>query len=126
MAKTPYVRLYADTNGESHFADEEMELKSVNFAPPSPTVDISAFTPVKNFVMLRTPAGWFGDWHPTPHRQFFFFLNGEVDVQASDGNVRRFGPGSVVLVEDTTGAGHTTRVTTDGPWIAAVVQLSES
>jgi hypothetical protein len=23
MAKTPFVRLYADANGESHFSDEE-------------------------------------------------------------------------------------------------------
>jgi hypothetical protein len=126
MAKAPYVRLYADAKGESHFSDEEMEMKSVDFAPPSPPVEISTLTPAKQFVLLQTPPGWFGDWHPTPYRQFFFFLNGEVDVQASHGNVRRFGPGSVVLVEDTTGAGHTTRVTTDGPWIAAVVQLPES
>jgi hypothetical protein len=126
MAKTPYVRLYADAQGESHFSDEGMELKSVNFAPPAPPVDISAFTPAKHFVLLQTPPGWFGDWHPTPYRQFFFFLAGEVDVQASDGDARRFGPGRVLLVEDTTGRGHTTRVTTDDPCIAAVVQLPES
>jgi quercetin dioxygenase-like cupin family protein len=125
MAKARYVRLYVDANGESHFADEELDLKSVNFAPPAPPVDISAITPAKHFVLLRTPPGWFGDWHPTPYRQFFFFLTGEVDVQASDEEVRRFGPGSVVLVEDTTGKGHTTRVTTDDPWTAAVVQLPE-
>jgi hypothetical protein len=120
------VRLYADAKGESHFADEEMALNSVNFAPPAPPVDVSAFTPAKHFVLLQTAPGWFGDWHPTQYRQFFFFLSGEVDVQASDGDVRRFGPGSVVLVEDTTGKGHTTRVATDGPWIAAVVQLPET
>jgi hypothetical protein len=126
MAKTAYVRLYADVRGESHFSNEKMELKSVSFAPPSPPVDISAFTPAKHFVLLHAPAGWFGDWHPSPYRQFFFFLRGEVDVQASDGEVRRFGPGSVVLAEDTTGAGHTTLVTADDLWIAAVVQLPES
>jgi hypothetical protein len=123
MAKAAYVRLYADATGESHFSQEEIALKSVNFAPPSPPVDISAFFPAKHFVLLHTPPGWFGDWHPTPYRQFFFFLGGKVDVQASDGDVRRFGPGSVVLVEDTIGRGHTTQVTTDDPWIAAVVQL---
>jgi hypothetical protein len=126
MLKAPFVRLYADSKGESHFSVEEMELRSVNFAPPAPPVDISAFTPAKHFVLLHTPAGWFGDWHPTPYRQFFFFLSGEVDVQATDGDVRRFGPGSVLLVEDTTGKGHTTRVTRDDPCIAAVVQLPES
>ena len=126
MAKIPYRRLYADAKGESHFSDEEMELQSVDFAPPAPPVNISAFTRAKHFVLLHTPPGWFGDWHPTPHRQFFFFLSGEVDVQASDGDLRRFGPGSVLLVEDTTGRGHTTRVTTDDAWIAVVVPLPES
>jgi hypothetical protein len=125
MAKTLYVRLYADAKGESHFSDEEMELKSVNFAPPAPPVDISAFTPARHFAFLQTPPGWFGDWHPTPYRQFFFFLSGEVEVRASDGDVRRFRPGSVLLVEDTTGRGHTSRDTTDDPLIAAVVQLTE-
>jgi hypothetical protein len=126
MAKTPYVRLYTDAKGESHFSDEEMELKSFNFAHPAPPVDISAFTPAKRFAFLQAPPGWFGNWHPTPDRQFFFIVRGDVEFRASDGDVRRFRPGSVLLVEDTTGRGHTSRVTTDDPCIAAVVQLTES
>jgi hypothetical protein len=35
MANARYVRLYADADGESHFSDEEMELRLVNFAPPA-------------------------------------------------------------------------------------------
>ena len=44
MARAQYVRLYADADGESHFLDEEMELRSVNFAPPAPPLNVSAFT----------------------------------------------------------------------------------
>jgi hypothetical protein len=101
-----------------------MELKSVNFAPPAPPINISAFTPAKHFVLLHVPASWFGDWHPTPYRQFFLSLVGEVEVRVSDGEARRFGPGSILLVEDTTGRGHTTRVIVD--YTAAVVQSAES
>ncbi len=104
MPTARYVRVYADSEGESHFSDEEMELKSVNFAPP---VNISAFTPAKHFALLHAPVGWFGDWHPTPYRQFFFILVGKVEVRVNDGEVRRFGPGSILFVEDTTGKGHT-------------------
>ena len=39
-----------------------------------------------------------------------FCLAGELEVQVSDGMVRTFGPGSVVLVEDMEGRGHVSRV----------------
>ena len=125
MRKVRYVRLYADADGESHFSDEEMELRPVNFAPPAPPLDLSAFTPTKQMALIAAPAGWFGDWHPAPHRQFFFHMAGEVEVQASDGEVRRLGPGSIFLVEDTAGKGHTSRIV-GGDATAAVVQVAES
>jgi hypothetical protein len=125
LRKAQYVRLYADRDGQSHFADEEMKLRPVNFAPPAQSLNLSAFTPTTQMALLVTPAGWFGDWHPAPHRQFFFRLAGEVEIQASDGEVRRLGPGSILLVEDTTGKGHTTRVVR-GDAVSAVVQLAKS
>jgi hypothetical protein len=42
-------------------------------------------------------------------------LRGTFSVEVSDGEVREFPPGSVVLVEDTTGKGHTTRRVGDEP-----------
>jgi hypothetical protein len=39
-----------------------------------------------------------------------FCLSGELEVEVSDGEIRRFGPGSVILVEDTSGKGHVSRV----------------
>jgi hypothetical protein len=38
------------------------------------------------------------------------YLSGTVEVTASDGQSRRFGPGSLVLLEDTRGQGHSTRI----------------
>ena len=124
MMKTQYVRLYADSDGESHFSDEEMELASVNFAPPAPPINISDSTPAKHFALIHSSEGWFGDWHPTPYRQFFFLLSGKAEIGVSDGEVRLFGPGSILLVEDTTGRGHTSRVIDEG--LAVSVQLAES
>jgi uncharacterized cupin superfamily protein len=37
-------------------------------------------------------------------------LRGEVEVTASDGETRRLSPGGLLLLEDTTGKGHATRV----------------
>jgi len=36
-------------------------------------------------------------------------LAGEAEVEASDGEVRRIGPGFILLADDLTGKGHITR-----------------
>lgn len=120
-----YVRVYADENGESHFEDVEVELTPVDFAPPAPPMNLSAFTPATQFAFVSASVGWYGDWHPTPRRQIFFSLSGEIEVEVSDGEVRRFGPGSVTLLEDTWGKGHTTRVVGTADVLLAVVQLED-
>jgi oxalate decarboxylase/phosphoglucose isomerase-like protein (cupin superfamily) len=54
-----------------------------------------------------------------------FYLAGEVEAAVGDGEVRRFGPGSVTLVEDTTGTGHRSRNAGTGDVVLAVVQLPD-
>jgi hypothetical protein len=46
--------------------------------------------------------------HRAPRRQLVIPLRGRFRVEASDGSSREFGPGDVVLAEDTVGAGHRT------------------
>lgn len=121
-----YTRLYADANGESHFEDVKIEFASVDFAPPAPPLDISAFGSAESCSLLRAPEGWYGDWHPAPFRQFHFYLAGEIEAEASDGEVRRFGPRSIILVEDTTGKGHRSRIIGSTDALIAVVKLSQS
>ena len=77
------------------------------------------------FGLAQCPAGWFGDWHPTPRRQFIIYLSGEMDYEASDGEVRRLTPGNFVLLEDTCGKGHSSRVIGRDATMA-VVQLPDS
>ncbi len=52
-----------------------------------------------------------------------FYLNGEIEAEVSDGEVRRFGPGSITLVEDMLGKGHASRVVGATDVLLAVVQL---
>jgi hypothetical protein len=120
-----YTRVYTDEDGESHFEDLDVEFNSIDFAPPAPPLDLSSFTPATQFGFLRAPVGWFGDWHPTPCRQIMFYLEGEIEAETSDGEVRRFGPGSVTLVEDTSGKGHKSRVVGDTAALGVVVQLQD-
>ena len=120
-----YARLYADANGESHFEDIEVELTSTNYAPPAPPLDLSAFTRASQFGFMNAPAGWASDWHVSSARNMFFVLSGEWEVTASDGETPRFPPGHALLVEDTTGKGHSSRVVSTIDSLAALVQLAD-
>jgi hypothetical protein len=52
-----------------------------------------------------------------------FYLAGRVEAETSDAARRMMGPGTVVLVEDTTGKGHRSWVVGDEDVLIGVVQL---
>ena len=112
-APLTYVRVYSDSTGASHFADSQIDLSLADYAPPAPPISVSEVIAADAVVFLSSPIGWFGDFHPAPRRQFIFFISGELEVEVSDGETRRFGPGSVLMVEDTVGQGHMSRVVGD-------------
>jgi hypothetical protein len=120
-----YVRLYADSTGASHFADERLTFTLADFAPPAPPVSVSDAIQSEGVAFISSPAGWVGDWHPAPRRQYLIFLTGQLEVEVSDGEIRTFGPGAVVLVEDTWGKGHVSRVIGEARGYAIVVPLKE-
>src|SRR5690242_5570731 len=62
-----------------------------------------------NLVFRRFPEDYWSDWHTAPRRQYIFILAGQMEIGIGDGTTRRFGPGDVVLADDLTGQGHTTR-----------------
>jgi hypothetical protein len=118
-----YFRVYADQNGDSHVEEREVELSLTDFAPPAPPVDLSSLMPATALAFLHAPARWDGPPHPAPRRQFILVLSGEIEGVTSDGEVWHFGPGNVILVEDTWGKGHATRVVGNDPVHMAIVQL---
>jgi hypothetical protein len=118
-----YVRLYSDANGESHFEDLEIILTAEEVNPPEVPFFFSSFEKTVSFGYYCSPPGNFIDWHNAPRRQFLFCLAGEFEIEASDGEVRRFGKGSILLVEDTTGKGHISRVPGSVDSLSLVVTL---
>jgi quercetin dioxygenase-like cupin family protein len=118
-----YTRIYCDAAGESHFEDVSVNVAPVDFAPPAPPLNLAAPLEAERMILCAVPAGWVGDWHPAPHRQFYFQMSGQLEVQVSDGEIRRFSAGSLVLLEDTTGKGHLTRVVGSSGVDAVFVQL---
>jgi len=120
---TAYTRLYADRIGESHFDEVEIDLRLTDYAPPAPPLSLSVFFPASQVGFMIAPAGWTSDWHPSSGRTMFVVLSGEWEVTASDGEARRFPIGSVLIVEDTIGKGHSSRVVSEADSLAAMVQL---
>lgn len=114
-----YTRVYAGPDGESHFEDVKvpMEAKltvtgvSTSEASSEPIGDVFRFNRVEPDSSDPASAsnGEWGPWHPEPRREYLIRLAGSVEIQVSDGEIRRFGPGDVLLVEDTTGKGHRNR-----------------
>lgn len=118
-----YKRVYSDSKGESHFANEEVLFKLADFAPPAPPVSVSDAINAEAVVFISSPSGWFGNWHPAPRRQFLFVISGELEVEVSDGEKCRFGSGSIILVEDTKGKGHISRLVSKERGYAIAVPL---
>ncbi|HKP36695.1 MAG TPA: hypothetical protein VJT71_07545 [Pyrinomonadaceae bacterium] len=118
-----YTRLYATEDGESHFEQIAVDLSLTEYAPPAPPLWLSDTLRAAEFRFMQAPSGWSSDWHPSSARNLFVVLSGEWEVTASDGESRRFGVGTVLLVEDTSGKGHTSRVTSESDSVAVMVQL---
>jgi hypothetical protein len=57
---------------------------------------------------------------------WIFVLQGEMHFEASNGDSHRIAAGSAVLLEDTVGIGHFSKVTSGVAAILAVVRLPES
>jgi len=120
-----YSRLYADAEGDSHFEDVEVSLAASDYAPPAPPINVSDPCPARQLIFLAVPPGWTGDWHPSPAKQFMFFITGQLEIEASDGQVRVFSPGDIGLGEDVRGKGHRSRVVGNCDVSAVIVQMPD-
>jgi quercetin dioxygenase-like cupin family protein len=98
------TRLYTGSDNQTHA--EESELK---FTPGSPA-EISRLTQVAAAELHRTAGGSIEDWHRAPRRQYVITLSGRGEIEVVGGKKISVGPGSILLVEDTAGKGHITKV----------------
>ena len=107
------VRVFADLSGESHFEDRNIAFSEVGYGRASGQL------PVTGVIFRQTPAGAHIDFHNPPKRQLIIFLQGEAELEASDGSTKRLGPGDILMTDDTTGRGHRLQEA-DGRLVAVV------
>ena len=104
------LRIYASPDGESHFDEVEIPFKGVSVHPDATPFEVSASYPASRVRFTRIPAGMRQvEWHTVPDSVLTVRLDGAVEYETSDGEVRAVPAGSFVLVEDTHGKGHLSR-----------------
>lgn len=118
-----FSRLVPTPDGGSHFEPVAIPVTLQNFAPPAQPFSVSPLAQAAQCGFLHLPAGWVGEMHPSPLRMWIFVLEGEMHFEASNGEARHIAPGSALLLEDTEGRGHFSRVLGSGPATLAVVRL---
>ncbi len=119
-----YGRIWTDAKGESHVEWVDIDLQPVaGYAAGVPVIGVSPGRPASSVHFLQLEPGFSADWHPAPRRQLLIQLSGTVESELSDGTVEESGPGTMSLVEDTTGRGHRSHVVGDEPVAYAVVVL---
>ena len=112
------TRLYTGPDGESHFEDQEVPLSTAGEIG-----DLSEPIPATSIIFRRTDAAYDYGWHNAPERQYILMLEGAVEIEIGDGTVRRFGPGDILLAEDTHGRGHISRAVDGEPRRSVFVTL---
>jgi hypothetical protein len=94
----PITRLFTDDDGHARFEDIELPLTPDD--PPPDAMSVSRPWPAAAVLFGHGPAGGSHPEQPEHRRQLVIGGSGRVEVTAT-GETRTFGPGDVLLVEDT-------------------------
>jgi hypothetical protein len=109
------LRIFATADGESHFGEVDIETTTTSLFPDEAPFDLSAQYVASHIRFVNVPAGVLeAGWHTPPGRVLAVWLDGIVEFETSDGEIRRVSAGGFVLVEDTHGKGHISRHPVDG------------
>jgi hypothetical protein len=102
------TRIYTGDDGRSHFEDVMLPEHEVSEG----VVETDWFDAARASLRLLVPATGFAEQsrHVAQRRQVALIITGALEVECAEGALRRFGAGSVVLIEDVRGEGHITRV----------------
>ncbi len=104
------LRIYATPDGESHFDEIIMPTTKRSVHPDATPFEVSASYPASRVRVTRIPAGMREvAWHTVPEPVLTIRLDGSVDYEVSDGELRHVPAGNFVLVQDIKGKGHLSR-----------------
>ena len=119
---TTVTRLYTGADGQSHAEDT-----AVAWRPATLHRELNESESVKVTAaqFLRWPRGFVWEGHPASKRQYVIIVSGRGEVDVVGGKKVQLAPGRVLLAEDVTGKGHTTRVGADEDLVMLLVPLAQ-
>src|SRR5271155_5047847 len=104
------LRIFATPDGESHFDEVEIPTMKRPVHPDAVPFEVSASYHASRVRLTRIPAGMREiAWHIVPEPVLTVRLDGSVEYETSDGEVRHVQAGGFALVADTHGKGHLSR-----------------
>ena len=119
---TIVTRLYTGTDGQSHAEDAHIAWRPAKLRAE---LNESESVKVTSAQFLRWPRGFVWEGHPASKRQYVIIVSGRGEVDAVGGKKVQLAPGRVLLAEDVTGKGHTTRVGADEDLVMLLVPLAQ-
>jgi mannose-6-phosphate isomerase-like protein (cupin superfamily) len=120
QATMTITRLYTGSDGQSHAEDAAIAWWPAKLHPQ---LNESAAAKVSGAQFLRWPRGFVWEGHPASKRQYVIIISGRGEVDGLGGRKVPLTPGQVLLAEDVTGKGHTTRVGADEDLVMLLVPL---
>ena len=118
-----FVHVYTGPDGTSVIEEREFEVKEFRDTEGAHGL-ATAMEQTTGISFREYEAGYFLDFHTAPRRQYSISLTGSIELGTPDGTLKQYGPGTVLLAEDTHGTGHSTRVIGDEPRFAIIIPLS--
>lgn len=116
-----YTRLAPGADGLTHFDDGQLKLAAADTGPPGLPLPEEVVLAVQRLRLARYPAAWVAEEGPVAVAQLWLVLAGVLDIEATDGEVRRFGPGSVLHIAS--GAVYRARAVGLSPVVMATAAL---
>jgi hypothetical protein len=110
------VRIWTGPDGHSHFEEGRIDLGDGARGDL-----LSVALPAASISWRETHSGGGFAPHHAPTRQFVLTLSGTLEFRTASGATFTIGAGDLLLAEDTTGSGHSWRLTNDQPWRRAYV-----
>lgn len=115
-----FTRLYAGTDGQAQAGRTEVDMRPSALRAG---LDESAPQKVSAAQFFRWPAGTVWEWHTAVRKQYVVTVSGRGEVEVDGGKKFPLNPGTVLLAEDVTGKGHTTRVLGSEDLVLLIIPL---